>query len=150
MQNFFTKNRLDYNNNIKNKIPLNIKSFWKHVNLLTKSNTLPNTFHHNNTYSTNTSDTCNLIANYFKSTYNYTNINPPVGIAQRSPPRLNLNSIEITVDDISKSISELDVNKGAGPDQIPNLFIKSCQNALSYPLCILFNKTLSNITFPQT
>ena len=131
-----------------------MKIFWKHINFITKSNSLPSVLHRNNVYCNDSTEAFNLLAEYLESTYNYTAVDSHANgvhyesIAAPVTP-LNFNSIEITIDDISKNISELDIIKGATPDQIPNLLIKNCQYTHSYPLFIIFVKSLSSSTFSR-
>lgn len=39
--------------------------------------------------------------------------------------------------------------KGADPDRIPLFLVKECANKLSQPLFIIYNKSLSEGTFPS-
>lgn len=46
-------------------------------------------------------------------------------------------------------LNSLDTTKNAGPDGVPNLFYKNCQESIVVPLCMLFNKSLRDKTFPS-
>ncbi|XP_045538980.1 uncharacterized protein LOC123722157 [Papilio machaon] len=46
-------------------------------------------------------------------------------------------------------LKELDKTKGAGGDGVPAIFLSNCAKSLSYPICILFNKSLQECTFPN-
>lgn len=46
-------------------------------------------------------------------------------------------------------MSSLDVNKGAGSDGIPSIFIKNCAMSLSNPLSIIYNKSLAEGQCPS-
>nr|CAH7752243.1 unnamed protein product [Callosobruchus chinensis] len=46
-------------------------------------------------------------------------------------------------------INNLDINKCAGPDNIPPLFLKRCASSICIPLSNLFKKSLSEGVFPQ-
>ncbi|CAD6222047.1 GSCOCG00005308001-RA-CDS, partial [Cotesia congregata] len=43
----------------------------------------------------------------------------------------------------------LNPNKGAGPDGIPNIFLKNCATEICEPLTHIFNKSLQSGTFPS-
>lgn len=47
-------------------------------------------------------------------------------------------TIEISVNDLFKSINELDIHKGTGPDSIPSVFVKNCNFMFSYIFEILY------------
>ena len=43
----------------------------------------------------------------------------------------------------------LQIDKAAGPDGIPPIFYKRCCVALTHPLYMIFNKSLTTSTFPS-
>lgn len=62
---------------------------------------------------------------------------------------ISLSSIGISESDVRDSIKKLDLNKGAGPDGLPPIFIRLCMDALIIPLQIIYNKSLKEGTFPD-
>jgi hypothetical protein len=60
-----------------------------------------------------------------------------------------LSDIVIQEHEIYDIISILPVNKAVGPDCISHKMLKSTAKAVSKPLCILFNKSLCENTFPN-
>ena len=60
-----------------------------------------------------------------------------------------LNHLHFTEDEVFKVIKNLDVSKASGPDGISNTLLKRTANAITRPLCSLFNKSLSYGKFPS-
>ena len=60
-----------------------------------------------------------------------------------------LSSIIIKEQEIIDSLSILSVNKAIGPDCISHKMLKLTKFAISKPLCLLFNKSLEEDTFPE-
>ena len=89
-----------------------------------------------------------MFAHYFSSIYNkQSSLTLPDNIYKMNS--IDASSVHLSVDNILKGIHMLNVNKGAGPDGIPPMLIKHCCNSLSYPLFIIFNKSLSKGIFPD-
>ena len=54
----------------------------------------------------------------------------------------------IALDEVLASLNTLDVSKGAGPDGLPPVFLKSVSEELAQPLLWLFNSSLEGSTIP--
>lgn len=61
----------------------------------------------------------------------------------------NINGIEISEEDVYDCLSQLDISKATGPDDISPRFLRYASRALTYPLTLLFNKSLNMCTFPK-
>ena len=61
----------------------------------------------------------------------------------------SLNFIVITQEEVYDQLLILDVSKATGPDGISPRFLKYAARELSYPLALLFNKSLQLCTFPN-
>lgn len=59
------------------------------------------------------------------------------------------NDIEITEDEIRKTILSLDHNKVHSPDELPTIFYKNTLNNITKPLAILFGQSLTQMTYPN-
>ena len=59
------------------------------------------------------------------------------------PPTTPMNNIEITQSGITKLLSELNVDKAPGPDELPNLLLKNAAKEISPFLTDIFEKILS-------
>ncbi|XP_069982175.1 uncharacterized protein [Penaeus vannamei] len=56
--------------------------------------------------------------------------------------------LDITTNGIQNLLSTLDTNKATGPDQIPDLILKSCALALAPILQSIFSQSLASFTLP--
>ena len=50
---------------------------------------------------------------------------------------------------IQNTLSKLPSSTSSGPDGIPSVFLKKCALSLSYPLLLLFRKSLSSMSVPS-
>ncbi len=60
-----------------------------------------------------------------------------------------LNSVDINVTIVSKVLSKMPSKYSCGPDGIPSIFYKQCQNVLAFPLSILFARSLATAEIPE-
>uniref|UniRef100_A0A1X7TD12 Reverse transcriptase domain-containing protein n=1 Tax=Amphimedon queenslandica TaxID=400682 RepID=A0A1X7TD12_AMPQE len=74
---------------------------------------------------------------------------PPPTTSTLSPPAYTLPDFEITVGDVFKGLSSLNIRKASGIDNIPSIVLKSCATALCEPLHHLFVQCLSQAYIPQ-
>ena len=61
---------------------------------------------------------------------------------------------KLIIDELSKSeiedvIQSIEINKASGPDNISHRTLKGCIHSLSTPLCILFNRSISEGISPD-
>ena len=124
----------------------NPKKFWNINSRKRKDNGIPNIMKLENKVGETPNDIANLFAEYFKSVYS---TNMADNDAQFSEMFNNtLCNINVTENEIIKSISTLDANKSGGPDNIPAHIIKHLSQALVKPITSIFNKSLSEGIFP--
>lgn len=60
-----------------------------------------------------------------------------------------LNVIRFTRRDVERVLNDVDVNKGGGPDGIPNSFLKHTSFNLATPLTDIFNQSIATGIFPS-
>lgn len=67
------------------------------------------------------------------------------------PKRTNISFSEVSVTPklVSKAISQLEMGKASGPDEIPVVVLKNCAPELSFILSRLFNMCLQESVFPD-
>ena len=58
------------------------------------------------------------------------------------PPTTPMNDIEITQSGITKLLSELNVDKAPGPDELPNLLLKNAAKEISPILTDIFEHSI--------
>lgn len=60
-----------------------------------------------------------------------------------------ITNINYSLNEVLKTIKELNLRKGPGPDNIPPLFVKKCGSILALPLlCLIFNRSFKDGLFP--
>lgn len=128
-------------------LTVNPKLFWGIVNRRRGTSGVPRTTRYGDKTANNDKETAELFADFFQSVFTNgtSTVNLPVG---PSPARLS--NICLTEDDVLKGLLSLDINKGAGPDLIPNTFLKSLAPHLCSPLLTIFNSSLSSGKFPSS
>lgn len=62
---------------------------------------------------------------------------------------VDIGSIAITKDQVYGCLSKLKLKKSIGPDMVSPIILRNCASTLASPLCWLFNKSLSDGTFPS-
>lgn len=135
----------EYQSNIEGLIKSNPKSFFSYTKSLKKSNHLPSEMHYKNERSENINATTNLFAKYFSSVYAPDN---DLDEFQCNNDCHNyLNFVDV---DIKNVIVSLDSNKTNSPDGIPIVFYKNTIDTIAKPLSIIFNKSLSEMIYPDT
>jgi hypothetical protein len=136
---------------IEETMPDNMKSFWKFVNNRKGRISIPNIMHFNGSTSSTGQGVCELFSNYFASVFESDDLrdNSSRDKSAEESAWDCMSTIQITCEDILSKVKLIDVNKGAGPDHIPPSFVKHCGKELCTPLCIIFNKSLTNGVFPD-
>lgn len=122
------------------------KSFWKIVNGRRGTSGIPKKVKYGRVTANNAQEAANLFADFFQSVYvTPRNLDLPLG-----PNPNRLSELQLTRDEVVKGLRDLDTNKGAGPDRLPNSFLKNYATELASPLVCLFNESLSAGIFPSS
>ena len=146
--------RGDYQNyveNVESSLHNDPSSFWRYVKSMKGERGYPSTMHLGGNYSSDPSEICNIFAKHFSSIYSrnsVSNVDPSMSDIIYDGPSFDLGSLKFSVDEILRKLKVIKTNKGMGPDGVPPLFLRNCAEALTYPLFILFNKSVSTGEFP--
>lgn len=137
-----------YKTRIERNIISNPKAFWRFVkDRRNGDSTIPSEMHLDDRVAKTGPDIAELFASNFSSVFDK---NPLVSKKSHSMGvTSNLCRITISEKDISRGIRKLDIYKGAGPDEIPPIFLQRCGAALVLPLFIIFNRSLKDGVFPD-
>ena len=140
--------RRDYRNyieNVEQEITTNSKKFWNFISSKRKNNSyIPHSVKFNNDRANGGLEMANLFANYFSG------VLVPSQCTSNAQTLTYNDKIEpVTEDQVSEIIKNLNINKCAGPDGIPPLFVKKCRESLIKPLSIIFSLSLSTGIFPK-
>ena len=94
------------------------------------------------------SDKAKLFAENFSKNYNLDHSGISLHVFP-SRTNLKLHNISVTLKLVKKLIMNLDLSKASGPDCIPVVVLKKCEQELSYILAELFDKCLEESCFPD-
>lgn len=77
--------------------------------------------------------------------------NKPMCFFPSIPPRTEkvISDVHIDISSISATLASLDTSKATGPDEISNLLLRNCHEALATPLWLLFRQALEIGTLPS-
>jgi hypothetical protein len=132
--------------NIKN----NPKYFWTYIKSIFSSNGLPQTMVYKDIVTSNGENICNLFNSHFHSVFEvYSRSSSDTdNLAAPTNPLIDINSIEISEEIVTRYLKSVNVNKGAGPDGIHPLFIKNCYASLTAPITIIYKKSIKECCVP--
>ncbi|XP_039452888.2 uncharacterized protein LOC120431830 [Culex pipiens pallens] len=140
----------DYLNRVQVDLKDNPSSFWKYVRSRKRTCVLPTRISLNSSTAENPEDAANVFADFFSSVYeadapsastDYLNDLPTYDIYFPQP--------EFSQADVKSTLDAVDPSKGAGPDRLPPSFIKRLSEHLAKPVSVIFNRSLSEGTFPD-
>lgn len=142
----------NYMKSMENNICIDPKMFWRYIKDKRKGlSGIPSIMYMDNLSANSGTDIANLFASHFSSIYNSSlPLDSSNSIATNSNPNdvHHLSQITLTGFDIFKAINKLDPCKGAGPDNIPPLFVKRTRSVIVQPLLMIFNCSLHTGLFP--
>lgn len=140
-----------YLQNVQSNVVKNPKYFWSYIkNKRENKNVIPQYMRLNDGIATDGTGIANLFAQHFASVYNpVTGSDPDPEYIYKSSHNNSLHQVILSESSIQKKLKNLDVAKGPGFDGIPPLFIRECAKVLSKPLCIIYNRSLSEGVFPE-
>ncbi|XP_045206717.2 uncharacterized protein LOC123558945 [Mercenaria mercenaria] len=130
----------------------NPRQYWKLVKTLMKENSvkseiIPPLLNNDNTYSTSEFDKANTLNDFFVAVSNADDSNTDLPDF-RLKTDSTLDNLVITEQDVIDVLSNLMVNKASGPDQISHRMLKGTASTICKPLCILFNRSVREHSYP--
>jgi hypothetical protein len=126
----------------------NPRSYWKFINCNRSDNDIPKQLSFNGSVSSDKQGAADLLASYFSSVYS--NNQSVLNLDDLNIPPFDLpNNISISVDDVFNSLSALHGSSSIGPDGLPGEFLFQLRFIISYPLWIIFNRSLNEGIFPS-
>lgn len=98
-------------------------------------------------------DIANLFADYFSEVYvkseNDNIDSESFHYMDRCKKLINIMNISISESSILTALNTIKPSNCPGPDNVPSILIRNCSDALSTPLYLLFNRSLSVETIPD-
>lgn len=135
---------------IEANISTNPKAFWSFIKTKNQANSYPAVLKFGQKASERGEDICNLFSDYFHSTFlDNTHIQYSLQDTASCSTTSDIGDIEVDVKEVYGLLKSLDLNKSAGPDNIPAIFIVSCAKSLAIPLSILFRRSFSEGVVPS-
>ena len=126
---------------------VNPKSFWKYVKSKSHTRTgIGNIKDQNDNIVTDDTDKAEIFNSYFSSVFTIENNEVPNFECRCD---FQLCDIVITVDKVRQLLKCINSSKSVGPDNVHPRFLKELANELALPVCIIFNKSLSEGELPH-
>ena len=127
----------------------NVKPFWRYVNNKLKRTTgIPNLNKPDNSLTSSDEEKANVLNDFFASVFT-TEDTSNIPKIENLSGNVFLSELLLTEDAVKQKLKNLNISKAMGPDGIPNIILKELSNELSLPLCILFNKSLTEGKVPK-
>ena len=87
----------------------------------------------------------NLFAEFFESVF----APQAVGASPYGPFENTISDVPISRSEVYEALKSLDPHKAIDPVGIPNSFLLNLADQLTYPLLLIFNKSLTDSFFPS-
>ena len=123
------------------------RTLYSFLRGLGKTNSMPNSFHQNNSVIDNPQQIAELFNNYFNTTFTSSEFMLP-DIDQLSSPSTHLSNIFISESDVYEVLTTLNPTKSAGSDEVSAKLLKSCATSLVEPVTYICHLSLKINTFP--
>lgn len=124
----------------------NSKPFWNFIKARRKDNTGVAPLKQNGTLINDPKGKAEILLNQFKSVFTRDVTNHQLNRKANVPL---IKQITITPSGVEKLLKNLQAHKAHGPDNIPNALLKNCSNSISYPLSLIFQKSLDSSLLPS-
>ena len=140
----------DIANKLKTQKPSS-NDWWKYLKPFFKSSSssgIPTLLKDDIFYS-NDIEKANILNGHFIGQTNLQDNNkelPKLNISDNTP---SINGIKLNPNEVKDILQNLQLGKSSGPDGINNRILKELSSELAYPLCSLFNSSLSSGSFPS-
>ena len=144
------KAKINKEQKIAKESKLNPKMFYKYVNNKIKpTEKVSSLLKEDGKLTTSDSEKSEVLNDFFGSVFTIEDkSNIPV-FKPCKPIDSFVNNVNITVDDMCNALSSLKINKSPGPDGLHPRVLKELCNEFSYPLKILFDRTVQTGKIPE-
>lgn len=136
----------EYVNNIQSNLKQNPSSFWSFVRAQKSSKRTPCNVEYKGQTASSAKEAANLFANFFQSVFR--DSSPAARFHHLPSYDVNLPAFRFSAGEVLELLHCLDASKGPGVDGLPPSFIKSCAHELVTPVALIFNRSLTEGTFP--
>jgi len=126
----------------------NPNKFWNFVRKNRSHHDIPKTVNLNGVTSTNCIEVSNLFSKHFSSVYTHPRVLDNSSVSPHLHHDLPSNCF-FYVSDVELELSKLRGNKSVGPDGFSGEFLYMLRSSLSYPLWLIFRKSLDEGKYPN-
>ncbi|CAH2084216.1 unnamed protein product [Euphydryas editha] len=138
----------EYISRTQNNIRIKPRAFWSFIkDKRDNESSVPASMKLGNVMARSGHEIASLFAIHFSSVFTQDNNASLTGFSNPNIPQIG--KIEFNESEILKFVKSLDIQKGAGPDNLPPLFVRRCGPAIAFPLTLIFNRSLSEGVFPD-
>lgn len=148
--------RLDYNKyiqNVQESFKTNPKQFWEYIRTKKGNSTIPNVMSYNGETISSQNGVVECFQQHFSSVFHTpVEISNIISNYSTTEQYSNLPIVDvktITEEDVLLAIKKIKSNMCAGLDKVPAFLIKDAKYIFVKPLLQIFNKCLSQCTFPE-
>ncbi|MCG8032216.1 MAG: hypothetical protein JAZ03_08575 [Candidatus Thiodiazotropha taylori] len=143
------QSKYHYEKSLATKIKTDPKIFWKYVRSKAKTkSTVSKLQMDGGLLSTNDQETATTLNNYFTTVFEKEPDGPLPHFTERTYNQV-LENIEITESKIGKVVDALNASKSQGPDDFHPKYLKETKEQLTYPLKVIFEKSLNEGKLPD-
>ena len=149
-----TSTKLAYESKLVNEFAQKENNrIYKYIRSFTKQSSLPSSLHYESKRESESYGIATIFNEFFQSVF--TNPYPTSSSStihnlqtRHHSYATGFNEFEITIDDVSKSLYNLNASKAMGIDNIHNIVLKHCSSSLSRPIHHLFSQCLLQSYLP--
>ena len=132
------------------KVIENPKFFFSYAKRFSKQNSNVGLLYNNDALSNNSSEMANILQKQYESVFSDPNRHDKIlHHADINCSNANIADIEFSKEDIESAIDEIDRDAATTENDIPASVLKECKNALSYPIYLIWKKSLDTETIPS-
>jgi hypothetical protein len=138
-----------YNQKVINKVIEDPKLFWNYVNDKRGVSSYPATMRLGDLASSTPQQIAKMFSDHFASKFSVPMKYKEEDFTHLPNREVKLTDIYLSQDQVLEALLGVDVNKGAGADMIPPIFLRETATTLFKPLHTLFSASLRLAVFPQ-
>jgi len=142
------KAKIAYERRLVDGVKINSRLFWNYVNAKIKVKPSIPSFYIDDRVIDDDTRKAEIFNNYFMSVFKNENVDSVPNLPQKMLITEPLNNIEITRGMVEDKLLKLKVDKSPGPDGLHPRILKELGQVISYPLKIIFSKSLEEAHVP--